>query len=706
MKKIFLVAIVVVIGSALCIVQRACSQNPFVKVWDKRYGGDKNEIFKQLIQTDDGGILIGGHSQSSISGDKTENNRQSGCIVGCTFDFWIVKTDSLGNLQWDKTFGGNDSDPLSAMQQTSDGGFILGGSSRSSLGFDKTQNTQGSYDYWIVKTDALGNKLWDKDFGGADIDNLSTIIQTSDGGYLLSGYSNSPAGGDKTQPSQGGYDYWIVKTDSNGTKLWDKAFGGNSDDYITGAAQLSDGGFVLAGYTYSGASGDKSQPSWGVLDYWIIRTDSLGNKLWDRGFGGADFDICFSLDVTPDGNYVVAGTSATDISGDKTQPLWGGIGDFDLWIVKIDTLGNKIWDKDMGGFDPEDELGNISVTADGGFIVGANSYSSISGNKSELNLGVEQSWLLKTDSVGNYMWDRTAFTMSHDESGYAIQTRDGCYILANSTDSPIAGYKSQSNWDSTGVTKDYWFVKFCDSTTVPPVAIATADQLLCSGTCTDFLNLSSFATSFQWYFPGGTPDSSTDMNPTNICYYTTGIYDVTLIATNSAGSDTLFLSNYLTVFPQPPPQGILQIGDTLFANSGAVLYQWFYNGSFIVGATNYFYVAQASGDYNVVATDSNGCEVEAVINDVIASIQYSVDNKQIIIYPNPVTNKLIIQKSKVTSETVAEISIYNLMGEKVISESVILNPNAEIDVPNLSPGLYYLELSSPYKTLRTKFIKQ
>src|SRR6185295_7923674 len=127
---------------------------------------------------------------------------------------------------------------------------------------------------------------------------------------------------------------------------------------------------------------------------------------------------------------------------------------------------------------------------------------------------------------------------------------------------------------------------------------------------TDFTNLSLNTTSCQWYFAGAIPDTSTDINPSNICYPNAGSYDVQLIATNANGSDTLLLTNYITVYPSPSPQAISQNGDTLFAITGSTSYQWYFNTNIIIGATDYFYVATASGDYNVVATDVNGCEVE------------------------------------------------------------------------------------------------
>jgi len=246
----------------------------------------------------------------------------------------------------------------------------------------------------------------------------------------------------------------------------------------------------------------------------------------------------------------------------------------------------------------------------------------------------------------------------------------------------------------------------CTPCTITPIALYNAPNHICPGTCTDFTNLSVNATSYLWTFAGANPSSSTDINPSNICYNTPGMYSVSLIATNATGSDTLTLNNYITVFPSPPPQGISQSGDTLFANPGASGYQWYFNGTIISGATNYFYVAQASGDFNVVATDANGCEVEAVIFNVVASVN-TIEEQEILIFPNPVEDKVKIHKSEVI-RTATEISIYNMMGEivwKGQQEVRTRNQDVIIDVTKLPSGIYYLELISERKTFRSKFVK-
>jgi hypothetical protein len=197
------------------------------------------------------------------------------------------------------------------------------------------------------------------------------------------------------------------------------------------------------------------------------------------------------------------------------------------------------------------------------------------------------------------------------------------------------------------------------------------------------------------------------MNPQGICYPNPGTYDVQLIASNANGSDTLLLTNYITVHPSPPPQSIAQSGDTLFAIPGSDSYQWFFDGNNISGATDYFYVASASGDYNVIATDSNGCEVEAAIYNVIAGIQSTEDNRQLTIFPNPAWNQIAISIPIAIGTQLAmdHVTVYNLLGEAVLT----IKPESsriEIDVAALEPGLYFLEIVSCHNKFYEKFLKQ
>jgi hypothetical protein len=449
------------------LCQFASSQNPLVKVWDYRFGGDDYEELFSLKQTADGGFLIGGYSYSNISGDKSEDSRGSN-------DYWIVKADSLGHKQWDKRFGGFFSDVFSCLSLTADGGYILGGRSNSDSSGDKSQNnwdnTLATFDYWVIKLDSSGNKQWDKRFGGDENEGLKYLEQTADHGYILGGFSNSGISGDKTQNQWDttgipwdANDYWIVKIDSIGNKEWDKRYGGTYEDVLYSVHQIPDLGYILGGYSESDSSGDKTQNSWGNNDYWIVRIDEFGNKLWDKRFGGTDRDELYDIQLTPDGGFILGGETASDSSGDKTEHLWG-IGANDFWLVRIDSAGTKEWEKRIGGIGHESKFGNLLIEHDNSYLISGSSYSNIGGDKSENNLGQCQSWIIKVDSTGNKIWDKTVRSLGSDDFHcQLVKTDIGCYTIANATTSGIGGYKTQPAWNNSF---DYWIVKFCDSTII------------------------------------------------------------------------------------------------------------------------------------------------------------------------------------------------------------------------------------------------
>jgi len=237
----------------------------------------------------------------------------------------------------------------------------------------------------------------------------------------------------------------------------------------------------------------------------------------------------------------------------------------------------------------------------------------------------------------------------------------------------------------------------CGGCAMIPVAIFSAPNHICPGTCTDFQNNSIGATSYIWSFAGANPAVSTDENPTNICYNTPGSYQVSLIAINSNTSDTLTLNNYITVYPFPAPQGIMQSGDSLIANQGAISYQWFYNGNIIPGATDYYYVAPQSGNYNVVATDANGCEVEAVIFDVTASVQNISAEGEAWMMPNPFTGEIRVAVA-------GRLKVFDNVGQKIF-EKEITDTLQPIDLTSFSKGIYFLQLESGEKVLQQKLVK-
>src|SRR6185436_17461780 len=340
--------------------------------------------------------------------------------------------------QWDNTFGGNTADELSIIKQTSDGGFILAGYSYSGISGNKTAPSNGSADYWIVRTNPVGTKLWDKSFGGSGNDQLFSIALTSENGFLLAGHSTSPISGDKSQPSQGGADFWIIKTDSAGNKIWDKTFGGNDNDNLQSIQITSNGDYILAGSSYSNVSGDKSQPSKGMSDYWIIKIDSAGNKIWDKDFGGNDLEILYSVKETPQHGFILAGQSWSGINGDKSQSNWG-FGDY--WVVKIDSSGNKIWDKDFGTTDI-DECFDVEISGND-FLIGGHASQGTTGNKTSPGWGGTDYWILKIDSAGTKLWDKTYGGTDFDEFNFLVNAPGNNFLLCGMSYSPVSGEKTE-----------------------------------------------------------------------------------------------------------------------------------------------------------------------------------------------------------------------------------------------------------------------
>ncbi|MEO8151418.1 MAG: T9SS type A sorting domain-containing protein [Bacteroidia bacterium] len=676
-------------------------QNPLVKQWDKRFGGTNTDWLYAFEQTADGGYILGGPSFSDSSGDKSQNNQDTLCNPNCESDFWIVKIDSMGLKQWDKRFGGIEEDRLNSFKQTIDGGYILGGSSRSGVSGDKTQPnwdiSQVSFDYWVVKIDSVGNKQWDRRYGGFGYDHLNSLAQTNDGGYLLGGNSTSDISGDKTQNSQDttsylAGDYWIVKIDSSGNKQWDKRFGGKAAEHLASMEKTIDGGYILGGYSFSGAGGDKTQPSWGSFDYWVVKIDSIGVKQWDRRFGGTSADYLNTIHQTIDGGYILGGISWSGVNGDKTQPVWGG---YDFWIVKINSFGNKIWDKDFGGTNWENERGNVMQTKDQGYLIAGTSNSGISGDKSENNLGIEQPWIVKADSLGNKQWDKTIFTTGEDDGAYALQTNYGSYVIASFTDAGIGGYKTEPNWDPTNQALDFWIIKFNDTTSfIPSTNLSSSDTSFCEKHCIDFYDLSTNnPTSWQWFFPGADSLTSTLQNPTNICYNSYGSYDVTLIACNAAGCDTLHLTNFITCY-QNPTDSIYQSNDTLFSLP-AYSYQWYeVTNGIIAGATNQYFVPQQAGSYYCVITDSIGCAGSSGTIVITGVNEWTIDNGQLTIIPNPFSGNITITFQKQNINKIS-FTIKNALGQIVFNASEnnpMPNYTKTVDLSLLTKGIYFLDV--------------
>lgn len=414
-----------------------------------RFGGSGEEqlFYSSIQQTSDGGFIIVGRSTSSATGDVSSPTKGNG-------DAWILKLGVTGNKEWDKLLGGSASDFATSVQQTLDGGYVVAGYTTSSANGDVSGINHGSFDYWIIKMDASGNKIWDKLLGGTGSDQATSVKQTSDGGYIIAGYSQSSASGDVTGTNHNGWDYWIVKLNASGSKTWDKLLGGNNTDQAYSIEQTSDGGYIIAGVTTSGASGDVTENFLGSNDYWIVKLDTSGNISWNNRLGGNSFDQAYAIQQTSDGGYIIAGGSNSSNTGDVSSTTKGGR---DFWVVKLDLSGNKTWDKLLGG-SGNDEAYSILQTDDGGYIVAGYSLSSGTGDVTDTSNGGEDYWVVKLDTSGNKIWDKLLGGSGKDTAYTIQQTTDGGYVVIGESANVSAGNGNQTGVASRG-GQDIWVIR-------------------------------------------------------------------------------------------------------------------------------------------------------------------------------------------------------------------------------------------------------
>lgn len=440
---------------------------PLLQQWNKTIGGTAEDTFTSMIATTNG-YLVGGYSNSLIAADKSQPQKGN-------FDYWITKLDLKGNKVWDRNYGGKGTERFKSMLATNDGGVLLGGSSNSPFGFEKSQNSRGGMDFWIIKIDAKGSVIWDKTFGGNKDDILTCMIPTFDGGYLLGGYSSSIISSNKTSESKGGNDYWILKIDALGNKLWDSSFGGTNDDFLTEMLVLNDGSFLLGGTSESLTNGNKTALSKGKNDYWIVKISSNGNKIWDKTFGGNDDDILGGLSLANDGGFIIGGYSISTALGDKSVV---NKGKSDFWILKTDAVGNIIWDKCLGGND-NDYLRNIKTTKTG-YLLAGDSYSNAGFDKSENSKGSSDYWIVKIDETGTKIWDKSYGGDNEEMLTTLLTNESGEVVLGGSSLSDANGDKSDKN-KSDKNTSDYWIIRmlFCAFNNNAPTTLTATG---CSGT--------------------------------------------------------------------------------------------------------------------------------------------------------------------------------------------------------------------------------
>jgi hypothetical protein len=360
-------------------------------IWDYSIGGNRWENHPSpMVVLQNGSFVTVMESTSNISCEKSENNRGFQAPTGLLEDYWICFFDSSGSLLWDKTYGGTKQDLLPQIIQLPNGNFIVCGSSESDSTADKTCNSLGDYDYWVLKLDQNGNKLWDLPFGGNDQDNLAfSLINDDNNNFILAGSTISDVSSTISDSCKGNFDFWLAKINENGVVVFDKRYGGSDVDLVYHTIKTSNG-YMLCGTTNSPQGLDVTETSLGSQDVWIIKVDASGNKIWDKRYGGSSYDIGRWIQSTPDGGFIISASTNSDTSIFISENSYGGQ---DYWIFKIDSLGNKIWDKRFGG--PSiDEVSNFIIMPDSSIYLFGSAYTGTSAVKTDSGKGDKDYWLI------------------------------------------------------------------------------------------------------------------------------------------------------------------------------------------------------------------------------------------------------------------------------------------------------------------------
>jgi hypothetical protein len=357
----------------------------------KTFGGSKNEVFYSVEKTIDGGYVIAGYTHSE-DGDITTKTDAS-------FDFWIQKFSAENTLEWQKTFGGSKDDSAASIIQTKDSGFAV-------LGYSKSSDTDvsvnaGDKDFWFLKLSNNGNLLWEKTFGFSGVDYGTALLEAKDGGFLIAGVldvsgSNGQGNSKSAAIRHAGGDYWVIKTDPTGNLQWSRFFGGSFTDVPLGILEIDDNNFILVG---SSDSNDFNiSNSKGSYDFWITKIASDGSLIWEKSFGGSSIEEARAIAATNDGNFIIVGDTR---SSDVDVSLNNGAAD--IWIVKVSTEGDLLWEKTIGG-SSFDVAKAVSKTQDNGFLIAGSSRSLDNGFE---NKGQNDALILKIDANGKLLWQKT-----------------------------------------------------------------------------------------------------------------------------------------------------------------------------------------------------------------------------------------------------------------------------------------------------------
>ncbi len=391
------------------------AQPPIIQ-WQKCFGGTFSERAKSIKQTSDGGFIIGGYS-NSVNVDLSNNYGY--------WDFFILKTNSGGDLEWKISMGGSGDDLINSIIQATDGTYLAIGSTHSN-NFDIPFN-HGHNDYWVMKIAQNGTVIWKKKLGGTLNEYAFSVSEAEAGQFMIVG--NSESNDSYVLNNHGLMDIWLVKIDIHGTILWQKTYGGSQNDFAMSIEKINNNSYIITGQSNS-TDGDLTQNQ-GGFDGWVIKIDGSGTIVWQKSFGGTLDDYFTDITLCSDGGFIAVGeTYSSDFDAVENHHLPTSFDKRDYFVVKMDSLGNKLWSRCYGG--SQNEYAREVVEAfDGNYIIQGESYSPNGDGQPTNNHGSADCWLIKVNPInGDIIWERSYGGGGHDDGSALMMTFDNQLIIA------------------------------------------------------------------------------------------------------------------------------------------------------------------------------------------------------------------------------------------------------------------------------------
>lgn len=410
-------------------------------------GGESSDISAALLNIPSGeGVLLGGYSWSGKRGDKTDTLRNR-----LTPDIWLTQLDKDNRLIWQKTYGGDGADILKTIIRLKDGNLLLGGSSNSGRGFEKSQNNRGLFDYWLLKITPSGNVIWDKTLGGTRNDILVTLLELENGDILVGGDSFSNATGDKTSENLGESDIWICKLNPEGVMLWQRSWGGAHIEQLAAIEKNDNDAFILLATTYSDSSAFIVDSSYGGADLWLAEFNANGEFLRQKRIGGAKNDIATGLLTMRNGDIFALAASNSDSGYNKAE---NARGDFDYWLLRLSPNFEITAQKTLGGIQPDYPIGFCKGAPDTLLSIAGYSYSNAGFEKTGPARGQEDIWALTLDRNGKILEEQTIGGGASDRPAACYLSADGILRVAAYSNSG----KSYEKDDTSRGLEDYWLL--------------------------------------------------------------------------------------------------------------------------------------------------------------------------------------------------------------------------------------------------------